>query len=144
MLFTGGGELVLGGDIRVIIFSPPPAEVLVTSASALFVPDPFLGDRTPWEGSGCAAEHAGEAAGVEGLAVSFSPAVSSTAARGGEGAAVAGGSLAGELVVSSSIAVALQELPGLVFIIRSKKEQKGKRKKLLTQHLFENHRVCQC
>ena len=89
-------------------------------------------------------ECAGEAAGVEGPAVSFSPAVSSIVARGGEGAEVAGCSLTGELVVSSRIAVALQELHGLVFIIASKEEQKRKRKNLLTRYLFENRRVCLC
>ena len=52
-------------------------------------------------------EWAGEAAGIEGWAGSLSPTGPSTTALGGEDAAVAGGSLTGELVVSSRIAVAL-------------------------------------
>ena len=63
-------------------------------------------------------------AGVEDLAGSSSIMGSSTAALGGEGAAGAGGSLAGELVVSSKIAVALHDSIGLVFIIRTKEESK--------------------
>ena len=61
-------------------------------------------------------------AGVGGLASSLSPAGSSTAALGGEGTTVAGGSLAGELVVSSKIVVALHEFPRSVFINRTKRE----------------------
>ena len=44
-------------------------------------------------------------------------------ALGGEGAMAVGGTLAGELVVSSKIAVALQKYIGLISIIRSKKEK---------------------
>ena len=60
------------------------------------------------------------------LAGSFSVTGPSAVARGGEGAAVAGGSLPGELVVSSKIAVALHKSPGLVFINRSKGAEKQK------------------
>ena len=123
---TGGGELVLVGNVRVTTYSPPPAEVLAASASSLFIPDPYPGDGASWAGTNCAAECAGEAVGVGGLADSFSPAGSSTAALGGEGTTVAVGSLAGELVVSSMIVVALHEFTGLVLIIRSKREQKVK------------------
>ena len=42
-------------------------------------------------------------------------------ALGGEGAASAGGARAGELEVSSKIAVALWEYAELVFVARSKK-----------------------
>ena len=49
----------------------------------------------------------GEAIGVEGREGSLSPTGPSAAVLGGKDAAVAGGSLTGELVVSSRIAVAL-------------------------------------
>ena len=121
-LCTGGGDLALGGVTRVRMLSPPPAEVLTISGSALFVPEPCPGDCAPWAGSDCAAERAREATGVGGLAGSFSLAGSSSVALGGEGAAVAGGARAGELVVSSKIVVALRKYIGLVFIVRSKRE----------------------
>ena len=52
-------------------------------------------------------EWAGEAIGIDGWAGSLSSTGPSVAVLGGEDAAAAGGSLTGELVVSSRIAVAL-------------------------------------
>ena len=89
------------------------------------------------------AERAGERIGVGGLAGSFSVACSSVVALGGEGAMTVGGALAGELVISSKIVVALQKYTGLISIVRSKREVKRhKEEKILTRHLFENRWVC--
>ena len=97
-----------------MVVAPWSIDALTTSSSVLFVPDPCPGE-VPWFGSDRAAELVGEVTGVGSLASSASLAGTSVAALGGDGAVVAaaaGGALGGELVPSSTMAVALQKSPG--------------------------------
>ena len=47
---AGGGELALGGDVRVMVVAPWSTYALAPSSSALFVPDPCPGEAS-WGGS---------------------------------------------------------------------------------------------
>ena len=107
---AGGGERVLAEGSRVRVAVSGTTDVLAVSPSVAFVPDPSPGDASRLS------PRAGDATGVGVLAASASSVGSSTATLVGDGTAalvvaVVSGARGGELVPSSSIAVALQGLP---------------------------------